>query len=93
MPEIGRQIGRFMNEFRRASNEFRSQIESEINSLDKVIAAQQQTRGSKSCRRSRPRWDRSPTASSIRRPPILRPPKNWKLLKPPPRPPLPKVPP
>lgn len=34
MPEIGRQIGRFMNEFRRASNEFRSQIESEINSLD-----------------------------------------------------------
>lgn len=34
LPEIGRQVGRFMNEFRRASNEFRSQIESEINSLD-----------------------------------------------------------
>lgn len=34
LPEIGRQIGRIMNEFRRASNEFRSQIESEINSLD-----------------------------------------------------------
>jgi sec-independent protein translocase protein TatB len=34
MPEIARQIGRFMNEFRRASYEFRSQIESEINSLD-----------------------------------------------------------
>ncbi len=34
MPEIGRQVGRFLNEFRRASNEFRSQIESEINSLD-----------------------------------------------------------
>lgn len=34
LPEIGRQIGRFMNEFRRASNEFRSQIESEINSLE-----------------------------------------------------------
>jgi len=34
LPEIGRQIGRFMNEFRRASNEFRSQIESEINALD-----------------------------------------------------------
>ncbi|MFZ3264966.1 MAG: twin-arginine translocase TatA/TatE family subunit [Terriglobales bacterium] len=31
LPEIGRQIGRLMNEFRRASNEFRSQIESEIN--------------------------------------------------------------
>lgn len=34
LPEIGRQIGRFMNEFRRASNEFRSQIESEIHSLE-----------------------------------------------------------
>src|SRR5579862_8482748 len=34
LPEIGRQIGRFMNEFRRASNEFRSQIESEINSVE-----------------------------------------------------------
>ncbi|HTR23315.1 MAG TPA: twin-arginine translocase TatA/TatE family subunit [Terriglobales bacterium] len=31
LPEMGRQIGRLMNEFRRASNEFRSQIESEIN--------------------------------------------------------------
>jgi sec-independent protein translocase protein TatB len=35
MPEIGRQVARFLNEFRRASNEFRSQIESEINSLDR----------------------------------------------------------
>ncbi len=35
MPEIGRQVARFLNEFRRASYEFRSQIESEINSLDK----------------------------------------------------------
>jgi len=34
LPEIGRQIGRIMNEFRRASNEFRSQIEAEINTLD-----------------------------------------------------------
>jgi len=34
MPEIGRQVARFLGEFRRASNEFRSQIESEINTLD-----------------------------------------------------------
>ena len=34
LPEVGRQIGRFMNEFKRASSEFRSQIESEINALD-----------------------------------------------------------
>ena len=38
MPEIGRQVGRFLNEFRRASNEFRSQIESEINSLDVSVS-------------------------------------------------------
>jgi len=40
LPEIGRQIGRFMNEFRRASNEFRSQIESEINSLQTEVKPQ-----------------------------------------------------
>jgi sec-independent protein translocase protein TatB len=34
MPEIGRQVARWLNEFRRASYEFRSQIESEIDSLD-----------------------------------------------------------
>ncbi len=34
MPEIGRQVARILNEFRRASYEFRSQIESEVNSLD-----------------------------------------------------------
>ena len=34
LPEFGRQIGRLMNEFRRASNEFRSQIESEINAVE-----------------------------------------------------------
>jgi sec-independent protein translocase protein TatB len=34
LPEIGRQVGRALNEFKRASNEFRSQIEAEINQLD-----------------------------------------------------------
>jgi Sec-independent protein translocase protein TatA len=37
MPEIGRQVARFLNEFRRASNEFRSQIESEISSIDRSV--------------------------------------------------------
>ena len=41
MPEIGRQVARFLGEFRRASNEFRSQIESEINSLDSSLPRQQ----------------------------------------------------
>jgi sec-independent protein translocase protein TatB len=34
LPEIGRQIGRALHEFKRASNEFKSQIESEISQLD-----------------------------------------------------------
>jgi sec-independent protein translocase protein TatB len=42
MPEIGRQVARFLNEFRRASYEFRSQIETEINSLDSSGKPRQQ---------------------------------------------------
>lgn len=34
LPEIARQIGKMMNEFRRASNEFKSQIEQEIAHLE-----------------------------------------------------------
>jgi len=34
LPEIGRQIGKLMAEFKRASNEFRSQVESEISQLE-----------------------------------------------------------
>jgi sec-independent protein translocase protein TatB len=40
LPEMGRQIGRLMNEFRRASNEFRSQIESEINAVQSDVKPQ-----------------------------------------------------
>ena len=34
LPEIARQVGKFMNEFRRASNEFKAQIEQEIAQLE-----------------------------------------------------------
>jgi len=34
LPEIARQVGKMMNEFKRASNEFRSQIEAEISQLE-----------------------------------------------------------
>ena len=34
LPEIARQVGKALNEFKRASNEFRSQIESEIANLE-----------------------------------------------------------
>ena len=35
LPEIARQVGKYLNEFRRASNEFRSQIEQEISHLER----------------------------------------------------------
>ncbi|HEY1271863.1 MAG TPA: TatA/E family twin arginine-targeting protein translocase [Terriglobales bacterium] len=34
LPEIGRQIGKALNEFKRASNDFKAQIQSEINNLE-----------------------------------------------------------
>ena|SRR5437868_5017246 len=34
MPEIGRQIGRALAEFKRASNEFKAQIETEIQEME-----------------------------------------------------------
>jgi TatA/E family protein of Tat protein translocase len=42
LPEIGRQIGKALNEFRRASNEFRAQIESEINNLENEVHSKPQ---------------------------------------------------
>jgi|ERR1700757_1092468 TatA/E family protein of Tat protein translocase len=40
LPEIGRQIGKALNEFKRASNEFRSQIETEIANLERETTPQ-----------------------------------------------------
>ncbi len=34
LPEIARQIGKYLNEFKRASNEFKAQIEQEIHHLE-----------------------------------------------------------
>jgi len=42
LPAIARQVGKALNEFKRASNEFKAQIESEINQLD--ILEQQKER-------------------------------------------------
>ena|SRR5438309_1016564 len=51
LPEIGRQLGKAMNEFKRASNEFRSQLEDEIRQIDateqaKKLAAPAEITGS-----------------------------------------------
>lgn len=36
LPEIGKQIGRALSEFKRASNEFKNQIETEVQQLQAV---------------------------------------------------------
>jgi sec-independent protein translocase protein TatB len=40
LPEIARQVGKALNEFKRASNEFRSQIETEISNLERETKPQ-----------------------------------------------------
>jgi TatA/E family protein of Tat protein translocase len=42
LPEIGRQIGKALNEFKRASNEFRAQIETEIANIDREVQPKQE---------------------------------------------------
>ena len=39
LPEIGAQFGKALNEFKRASNEFKSQLEDEIRNLDNPATA------------------------------------------------------
>ena len=34
LPEIGRQVGKALNEFKRASNEFKSQLDAEVRQLE-----------------------------------------------------------
>jgi TatA/E family protein of Tat protein translocase len=41
LPEIGRQVGKALNEFKKASNEFKAQIESEIANLEVTDSKQQ----------------------------------------------------
>lgn len=41
LPEVGRQIGRALAEFKRASNEFKAQLETEMRNLELEEAAKQ----------------------------------------------------
>lgn len=41
LPEVGRQIGKALAEFKRASNEFKSQLETEIRNLELEEASKQ----------------------------------------------------
>ena len=42
LPEIGRQVGKALGEFKRASNEFKSQLETEIRNIEVEEAAKKE---------------------------------------------------
>ena len=46
LPELGRQLGKFLAEFKRASNEFKSQLESEMLNIELEERAKKQDDGS-----------------------------------------------
>jgi sec-independent protein translocase protein TatB len=53
LPEIARQVGKYLNEFKRASNEFKAQIEQEISHLEDdksntILPPRQQPQGAMS---------------------------------------------
>jgi sec-independent protein translocase protein TatB len=69
LPEIARQVGKFMNEFRRASNEFKSQIEQEISQLEvekqpKILPTYPQVEGTTSRN-----WSSAETEAKASEPP------------------------
>jgi TatA/E family protein of Tat protein translocase len=79
LPEIGRQIGRALNEFKRASNEFKAQIESEISQLDlennrqTILPPVQASPGSVASGRLPPAETSAPETSEIPAPQISAP--------------------
>ena len=55
LPGIARQVGKILNEFKRASNEFKAQIESEINQLE----FQERQKASEQEQKQEPRSDQT----------------------------------
>src|ERR1700722_7480426 len=66
LPEIGRQIGKLLFEFRRASNEFKLQIEEELRASEQL--ERQQQLAAPSYPPAPPTTTQSPDAPTIRPP-------------------------
>jgi len=68
LPELGRQLGKFLAEFKRASNEFRSQLESEMLNIELEERAKKQQEGPKVLPPEQP-WERvmRPLTESVSR--------------------------
>jgi len=68
LPEIGRQLGKLVLEFRRASNEFKMQIEEELRSAEQADRQQQIA--------AQPAATPAPTSELTSEVPTIRPPSN-----------------
>ncbi|MFI5118018.1 MAG: Sec-independent protein translocase protein TatB [Terriglobales bacterium] len=56
LPELARQLGKYMAEFKRASNEFKNQIETEMMNIELDERARKQTEASKALPPEKP-WE------------------------------------
>jgi Tat protein translocase TatB subunit len=68
LPELARQLGKYLAEFKRASNEFRSQLESEMLNMELEERAKKQEEGPKVLPPEQP-WERvmRPITESVSR--------------------------
>jgi len=68
LPEVARQLGKFLAEFKRASNEFRSQLETEMLNIELEERAKKQEEGPKVLPPEQP-WERvmRPITESVSR--------------------------
>ena len=68
LPEVARQLGKFLAEFKRASNEFRTQLESEMLNIELEERAKKQQEGPKVLPPEQP-WERvmKPITDSVSR--------------------------
>jgi Tat protein translocase TatB subunit len=68
LPEVARQLGKFLAEFKRASNEFRSQLETEMLNIELEERAKKQQEGPKVLPPEQP-WERvmRPITDSVSR--------------------------
>ncbi len=68
LPELARQLGKYLAEFKRASNEFRSQLESEMLNMELEERAKKQEEGPKVLPPKQP-WERvmRPITESVSR--------------------------
>lgn len=69
LPELGRQLGKFLAEFKRASNEFKSQLESEMLNIELEERAKKRADGPQVLPPEKREWERPimPVSGAVHR--------------------------